>query len=133
MHHRVCLNISRATRLRPNIRVRIAGRRLLDRIPRQQKPTPLNAACARPRVAMARGWLLAQDTGRALDLAQRAHRADPGADGPALIAIELLPTNPAAETIVAELLAAKPNNSAVKWIFLMARSGRGKRRAGGGW
>jgi tetratricopeptide (TPR) repeat protein len=76
---------------------------------------PATATAA--RVAMGRGWLLAQDTSRALDLAQRAHRDDPGAEGPALLAIELMQGATAAEAIVTGYLAVKPDDIAVRMLY----------------
>ncbi|WP_119152925.1 tetratricopeptide repeat protein [Caldimonas tepidiphila] len=51
-------------------------------------------------VAIGRGWQQAQDSQRALALAERAHRDDPSAEGPALLAMELIAEQPGAEVIV---------------------------------
>ena len=75
------------------------------------------ATATASRVAMGRGWLLAQDPARALELAQRAHREDPGAEGPALLALELMQGTTAAEAIVTGFLAAKPDNSTVRMLY----------------
>ena len=69
------------------------------------------------QLAIARGWLLAQDTALALELTRRAHAADPAAEGPALVALELMPTTPQAEGIVVEMLAAKPGDTAVRMMY----------------
>ncbi len=87
---------------------------------------PATATAA--RVAIARGWLLAQDTALALELTQRAHAADPSADGPALVALELLATTPQAEAIVLETLAANPGNNAVRMMYARVLAG-GQRHA----
>ncbi len=52
------------------------------------------------QLASARGWLLAGDNTRALAMAQDAQRSEPGAPGPALLALELMATQPEAEDIV---------------------------------
>jgi tetratricopeptide (TPR) repeat protein len=77
--------------------------------------TPATATAA--RVAMGRGWLLAQEPARALDLARKAHRDDPGAEGPALLAIELMQSTDGAEPIVTGFLAAKPGNVPVRMLY----------------
>ena len=76
---------------------------------------PATATAA--RVAMGRGWLTAPDAPRALDLAQKAHRDDPLAEGPALLALELMQGNAAAEAIVTGFLAAKPDSNAVRMLY----------------
>ncbi len=74
------------------------------------------------RVAMGRGWLAAQDQTRAFELAQAAQRDDPGAEGPALLAIELMSSKAGAESLVAGYLAAKPDNNAVRMLYARALS-----------
>ena len=59
-------------------------------------------------VAMGRGWLAAGDSSKALAYAQRAAAANPGADGPTLLALDLLPAAPGAEAIVKTRLATFP-------------------------
>jgi tetratricopeptide (TPR) repeat protein len=82
--------------------------------------TPATAGAA--RVAMGRGWLAAQDPKRALTLAQQAFRDDPGSDGPALLAIELMPAEPAAEAIVKAYLEANPAANGIRSIYARALS-----------
>lgn len=72
------------------------------------------------RVAMGRGWALAQDKTRALELASQAHKADPTAEGPALLALELMPGAPSAESIVTGFLAARPSSSAIRMLYARA-------------
>ena len=72
------------------------------------------------KVAMGRGWLAAQDPARALALAEQAHREDPAAEGPALLAIELMPSTAAAEAIVQGYLAARPGNNAIRSFYARA-------------
>ncbi|HEU4457908.1 MAG TPA: tetratricopeptide repeat protein [Methylibium sp.] len=59
-------------------------------------------------VALGRVRAAAGDAPRALEAARRAKAADPAADAPALLAIELLGAEPAAEALVTEHLAAAP-------------------------
>ncbi len=66
------------------------------------------------RVAMARGWLAAKDPARALQLAQQAQTLDVRAEGPALVALELLPERRPAEELVTRHLAAQPRSLAVQ-------------------
>ena len=69
-------------------------------------------------VASGRGWLAAGDTAKALDFAQRAAAANPGADGPALLALDLLPATPAAESIVTARIATPPSSPAVRLLYV---------------
>ena len=69
------------------------------------------------RVALGRMWMAASDRKRALDLAQQAHALDPSAEGPALLALELLPWVSSAEPIVASYLATEPAGSAIRLIY----------------
>ena len=77
--------------------------------------SPATATAA--RVAIGRAWLAARNAPRALALATQAHRDDPAADGPALLALELMPSQPAAEAIVIGYLGAKPGNNAVRAMY----------------
>ena len=74
------------------------------------------------RVAMGRAWLAALDTTKALDLALGAHALDPSAETPALLALELLPGRPAAETIVMSHLKAKPDSNGVRVSYVRTLS-----------
>ncbi|HSM21323.1 MAG TPA: hypothetical protein VK876_03830, partial [Rubrivivax sp.] len=56
------------------------------------------------RVAVGRAWLEAREPDRAWALAQEAHALDPAAPGPALLAMELLREQPAAEALVLQYL-----------------------------
>jgi tetratricopeptide (TPR) repeat protein len=75
-------------------------------------------------VALGRGRLAAGDTARALEAARRAKAADPSADASALLAIELMASDPAAEALVADHLAQPgavgPNRSAVRLGYARA-------------
>ena len=68
-------------------------------------------------VAAGRGWLQAQDPKRALVLAERAHRSDPAAEGPALLALEMLAEQPGAEAIVRGFLAGAPAGHVVRLAY----------------
>ena len=71
-------------------------------------------------VAIGRSWQAAGDSARALEYAQRAHARDAGAEGPVLLALELLPTTTDAEPIVQGYLKAKPQASAVRMFYARA-------------
>ncbi len=96
---------------------RAAARALEDALGSYTK-SPATATAA--RVAIARGWLLAQDSARALELTQQAHDADPSAEGPALVALEMMATTPQAEAIVVATLAANPGNNALRIMYARA-------------
>jgi len=84
---------------------------------------PATATATAARVAMGRGWLAAQEPARALELARTAHRNDPAAEGPALLALELMQGSAQAETIVTGYLAAKPDNNAVRMLYARVLGG----------
>jgi hypothetical protein len=65
------------------------------------------------RVASARGWLQAGDAARALSLAQRAQADDASAPGPALLALEMMAADPAAERLVTSYLGQPDAGGAV--------------------
>jgi tetratricopeptide (TPR) repeat protein len=93
---------------------------LLEQVlqPHAQAPATRNAVA----VAQGRAWLLAEDKPRALELAQRAHAQDPLAEGPALLALELLPGTAAAEAIVLDHLKAKPASNGIRMVYARALS-----------
>jgi tetratricopeptide (TPR) repeat protein len=68
-------------------------------------------------VAIGQAWLFAGDAPRALALAQQAHALDPTADTPALLALELMATMPAAEAIVTSHLQAKPVSTPIRLVY----------------
>jgi len=70
------------------------------------------------RVSIGRGWLVAINGEKALALAQSAHDMDRTAEGPAGLALEMMPGTPAAEDIVKDVLAAKPDSTAVRLIYV---------------
>jgi predicted Zn-dependent protease len=68
--------------------------------------------------AMARAWLGAGDANKALELVRGASAADPTAEGPAFLALDMLPATPAAETIVTTHLASKPASPNVRLLYV---------------
>ena len=70
------------------------------------------------RVTVGRGWLAALNGTKALALAQSAHEIDRNSEAPAGLALEMLPGTPAAEAIVKSHLAAKPDSSAVRLLYV---------------
>ncbi|MES2098423.1 MAG: tetratricopeptide repeat protein [Pseudomonadota bacterium] len=70
------------------------------------------------RVSIGRGWLGAINGEKALALAQNAHDTDRSAEAPAGLALEMMPGTPAAEAIVKDHLAAKPDSNAVRLVYV---------------
>jgi tetratricopeptide (TPR) repeat protein len=71
-------------------------------------------------VTNGRSWLAAQDNPKALALAQSAHALDAAAEGPAVLALELPAGDAAAEAIVRNHLAAKPDSNGVRLLYVRA-------------
>ncbi|HWP18143.1 MAG TPA: tetratricopeptide repeat protein [Burkholderiaceae bacterium] len=69
-------------------------------------------------VANARMRWLAQEPQRALELAQEASQLDPAAEGPALIGLEMLSSEPRAEALVQTYLDRKPDAAAVRLAYV---------------
>ncbi|PPE67917.1 tetratricopeptide repeat protein [Caldimonas caldifontis] len=65
-------------------------------------------------VALARMRLHNREADQALALAREAQRTDPGAEGPALVAIELLGSQPQADQLLATYFQAKPRSHALR-------------------
>lgn len=82
-----------------------------------QPSTRVAALVAIGRVAQNGG-----DDARALDLVKRAHAYDALAQSPVLLALDLLPANPAAEAVVTSYLAAKPADDVVRLYYARALS-----------
>jgi len=74
------------------------------------------------KVALARAWLAARDGARALAMAREAHREDPAAPGPALVALELMASQPVAEAIVDAHLARRDAEPAVRIAYVRVLS-----------
>lgn len=70
------------------------------------------------RVTVGRGWLAAINGAKALALAKNAHELDPAAEGPAALALEMLPGMPEAEAIVQDHLRVKPDSSGVRLLYV---------------
>lgn len=70
------------------------------------------------QVALGRAWLLAQQPGKALELAQRSHSHEPLAEGPPMLALELLPATAAAEAVVVSHLKQKPDSATVRLMYV---------------
>ena len=78
---------------------------------------------ASARVALARAWLAAGDSGKALALTRRAQVDDPSFPGPALLALELLPAQPEAQRIVENYLNQPKAEPAVRLAYVRVLSG----------
>jgi tetratricopeptide (TPR) repeat protein len=92
--------------------------RLLEQVLQPYVDDPDTRVAA--RVAIGRGWLAAINGPKALALAQSAHDLDRAAEAPAGLALEMLPGTPAAEAIVQDQLAAKPDSSGVRLLYVRA-------------
>ncbi len=68
--------------------------------------------------AIGRGWLAAGDTTKALELIRNASAAEPTAEGPAFLALEMLPGTPAAEAVVTTHLAGRPASPNVRLLYV---------------
>jgi tetratricopeptide (TPR) repeat protein len=89
---------------------------LIEDVLKPYLDTPATRGAA--QVAIGRGWLAAGDAARALQLAQQAHRDDPSAPGPALLALELMPTSPEAEKIVLSQLQRPDAEPAMRLAYV---------------
>ena len=104
----------------PRLLARAADRRaaatVIERTLRSYVEAPQTRASA--LTATARGWLVAGDPQKALDLARAANTAEPTAEGPAFLALDMLPATPAAEAIVAAHLSSKPVSPSVRLLYV---------------
>jgi tetratricopeptide (TPR) repeat protein len=91
---------------------------LVEQVLQPYVETPETRVAA--RVTIGRAWLAAFDGAKALALAQRAHELDPTAEAPAALALEMLPGTPAADKIVQSHLAAKPDSTGVRLLYVRA-------------
>ncbi len=82
--------------------------------PYTAKPATRTAAL----VSTGRMRLQAEEPERALALAEEAQRADPKAEGPALLALELMPSLSRAEPLVQSYLTAKPEGTVVRLAYV---------------
>ena len=67
---------------------------------------------------LGRSWLAALEPAKALEIARRTHQAEPTAEGPALLALEMLPGTPAAESIVTGYLAERPGDANMRLLYV---------------
>lgn len=72
------------------------------------------------RVAIGRAWLAADEADRALALAREAAQADPSSSAPVLLALELMPSRPQAESIVAAHFAEPGREVALHMAYVRA-------------
>jgi tetratricopeptide (TPR) repeat protein len=77
-------------------------------------------------VTQGRSLLMASDTAGALASAQSAHAQDPNAEGPALLALELMPGTVGAEALVQSFLKSKPQSDDIRTVYsrVLTRSQR---------
>jgi tetratricopeptide (TPR) repeat protein len=75
------------------------------------------------RVAVGRAWLAAGEPARALELAREASALDPGALGPALLALEIMRERPEAEALVTAHLAQPKAEMALRLAYVRALTG----------
>ena len=68
-------------------------------------------------VALGRAALAARDTAHALERVQQAHQQDAAGEGPALLALEMLPATPKAEAIVTSHLQAQPASDGIRMVY----------------
>ena len=87
--------------------------------PYRQQPDTRTAT----RVALGRAWLEAKDPDRALALAQEAAAQEPGAVGPALLALELMRDKPQAEATVLGYLQQPSSESALRMSYVRVLTG----------
>jgi tetratricopeptide (TPR) repeat protein len=73
-------------------------------------------------VAIGRAAQNGGDDARALELVKRAHAYDRLAQSPVLLALDLLPANPAAEAVVTSYLEARPQDDVVRLYYARALS-----------
>jgi tetratricopeptide (TPR) repeat protein len=82
--------------------------------PHLQQPTTRNASL----VALARAQFNAGQPDKALERLREAHAADPGATGPTLLALDMLPGTAAAEQLVTDYLARPSAEPAVRMAYV---------------
>jgi tetratricopeptide (TPR) repeat protein len=109
----------------PRLFVRSGDRKqsvkLLEKVLQPSLAAPETKVAA--QVALGRAALAAGDAPRALELAQSSHALDPAAEAPALLALELLSSMPAAEEIVTAHLQAKPASTPIRLTYARVLAG----------
>jgi tetratricopeptide (TPR) repeat protein len=85
------------------------------------QPSLNNAETRVPaQVALGGTWLGTGDFARAHELAKAAHAQDPASELPALLALEVMGKQPAAESILQSHLQAKPASNAIRMMYARA-------------
>jgi tetratricopeptide (TPR) repeat protein len=92
--------------------------RLVEEVLKPYLEQPATRVAA--EVAIGRAWLAAGESERALGLAQQAHAADPAAQPPVLLALELLTTRREAEPIVTDYIARPDAEPALMLLYARA-------------
>ena len=104
----------------PRLLARMADKRaalaLVERLVAPYRDAPATRDAS--RLALGRSALAAGDTAQALRLAGEIAAADPAASAPAVLALEMLPATPAAETIVNTYLARADADPAVRLAYV---------------
>ncbi len=91
---------------------------LFDRVLRPYVDDPQARLAA--RVTLARAWIRAKDSDRALELARRARGDEPGSPAAAAVALELIDEEPEAEALVRAYLARADADAAIRLGYARA-------------
>ena len=91
---------------------------IIEQVLEPMRRQPALAVAA--QVAIGRAWLAAGDGDRALALAEAAQQADAKAPGPALLALELMPSRPQAERLVVDHLKQPGAEPAIRLAYVGA-------------
>jgi tetratricopeptide (TPR) repeat protein len=100
-------------------RQQVAG--LLEQVLQPYADAPATRAAV--NVALGRAWLIATDNARALELARRAQAQNPTFEGAAMLALEMLPGTPGAESVVEDHLKANPKSNSIRMLYSRVLSG----------
>lgn len=92
--------------------------RIVEQVLRPWLERPAEGVAA--HTALARAWFAAGESARAKALVERAHRLDPQAEGPVLLALEMLATDASLESIVTAYLATPGAKMAVRLGYARA-------------
>jgi tetratricopeptide (TPR) repeat protein len=102
-----------------NMPNRSAAARLVEEVlePYAKPSAPRNADYTASRITIARSWLAAKDSTRAYALLLDAHKQDPSADAPTLLALEMMVQQPEAESLVTQFLAKQGQRMDVRLAY----------------
>ncbi len=75
------------------------------------------------RIALGRAWLEAGEPARALELAREAQSLEPSSPGPALLGMELMRSQPAAESLVLDYLKQPQPEPALRLAYVRVLTG----------